>query len=391
MPIIAIGVIIAIAVQSNLAHQVLHRDARARRRDAVGVAAVRSSLGCIVLGMGLPTVAAYVIGAILFVPALQQARRRRRCRRISSCCSSACCRWSRRRWRSPPTRRRHRRRRLRTRPGWIAFKLSACRAFLIPIAFVRDPAILSGDGHAARSSPSRFVSMTAATFCVGWCSLEGYLNGAIGWPERLAHSARHRSRSDLRAARAPGGCARGAAPRSPACVAGAGRQDAPPQGGDAKARRSRRESRWFADPATGRRIRQVTAHPSHPPPPVLLRAALRRRDAAAGLRLASDRRRRSSSSRTRNATRAGDRPAGPRRLVDPSLARRPLRRVRRRDAGHGGSTSRRCARSSPGRLRRGRDAREGHGRRRDGHDRALARRPLVGGAGQGRAGDALRA
>ena len=48
-------------------------------------------VGLIVIGMGLPTVAAYMIGAILFVPALQKLGVD--CsRRISSCCTSAYCR-----------------------------------------------------------------------------------------------------------------------------------------------------------------------------------------------------------------------------------------------------------------------------------------------------------
>ena len=140
-----------------------------------------------------------------------------------------------------------------------------------------------------------------------------------------------------------------------------------------------------------------TAHPPghepsvDPPSSVLLRAGLRPRDEAADLRVVSHRHAADflRGPRQRRAG-AGDRPAGPRRLVDhpvgataatsisppaPAAWRVDLDTLR------GGAARR---------FRRGRDAREGHGRRRDGHHRAVGERPLVGGAGQGRPGDALR-
>jgi TRAP-type uncharacterized transport system fused permease subunit len=69
VPIAAIGIIISIAIQSNLALKF-----STRLMDISGgnliVAMIMIIIGCLIMGMGLPTVAAYIIGAILFVPAL---------------------------------------------------------------------------------------------------------------------------------------------------------------------------------------------------------------------------------------------------------------------------------------------------------------------------------
>lgn len=70
VPIAAIGIVIAVAIQSNLALKF------ASGLISVGggsyaISLILVVLGCIVMGMGLPTVAAYIIGAILYVPALE--------------------------------------------------------------------------------------------------------------------------------------------------------------------------------------------------------------------------------------------------------------------------------------------------------------------------------
>lgn len=69
IPIAAIGIIMAVAVQSNLA---LRFSARLIESGGGNVYAALglTIVGCILMGMGLPTVAAYIIGAVLFVPAL---------------------------------------------------------------------------------------------------------------------------------------------------------------------------------------------------------------------------------------------------------------------------------------------------------------------------------
>jgi TRAP transporter 4TM/12TM fusion protein len=71
VPIAAIGLVIAVAVQSNLALKFagsLVGLAEGSMLLSLGLAI----MGCIIMGMGLPTVAAYIIGAVLFVPALQE-------------------------------------------------------------------------------------------------------------------------------------------------------------------------------------------------------------------------------------------------------------------------------------------------------------------------------
>ncbi len=69
IPIAAIGMIIEIAIQSNLALKF-----SANLIDMSGgqtlAALALIIVGCLMMGMGLPTVAAYIIGSILFVPAM---------------------------------------------------------------------------------------------------------------------------------------------------------------------------------------------------------------------------------------------------------------------------------------------------------------------------------
>ena len=69
VPIAAIGIIIDICVQSNLTLEFSAELADLSGASLPG-ALVLVIFACIVMGMGLPTVAAYIIGASLFVPAL---------------------------------------------------------------------------------------------------------------------------------------------------------------------------------------------------------------------------------------------------------------------------------------------------------------------------------
>ena len=69
VPIAAIGIIIAVSIQSNLALKFSTELIAGSGSSISAIALI--VLGCIVMGMGLPTVAAYLIGAILFVPALK--------------------------------------------------------------------------------------------------------------------------------------------------------------------------------------------------------------------------------------------------------------------------------------------------------------------------------
>ena len=69
IPIAAIGIVIEVAVQSNLVLKFSLNLIGPSAGTMLG-AMLCIILGCLLMGMGLPTVAAYVIGAILFVPAL---------------------------------------------------------------------------------------------------------------------------------------------------------------------------------------------------------------------------------------------------------------------------------------------------------------------------------
>ena len=70
VPIAAIGIIIAVAIQSNLALR--FSSELIGGVESAPAAMILIVAGCIVMGMGLPTVAAYLIGAVLFVPALRE-------------------------------------------------------------------------------------------------------------------------------------------------------------------------------------------------------------------------------------------------------------------------------------------------------------------------------
>ena len=69
VPLAAVGIIMAVASHSNLALKFV------TLLSSLGAGSVYMSLGlvivgCIIMGMGLPTVAAYIIGSVMFVPAM---------------------------------------------------------------------------------------------------------------------------------------------------------------------------------------------------------------------------------------------------------------------------------------------------------------------------------
>lgn len=69
VPIASIGIIISVSIQSNLALK-FSTSLIQLSGGFLPSAMALIIFGCIIMGMGLPTVAAYIIGAILFVPAL---------------------------------------------------------------------------------------------------------------------------------------------------------------------------------------------------------------------------------------------------------------------------------------------------------------------------------
>jgi TRAP transporter 4TM/12TM fusion protein len=170
IPIAAIGIIIGVAVQSNLAIK-FSTQMLALGGGTLTGALIFISLGIIMLGMGLPTVAAYVIGAILFVPALQKLGVDQLAAHfyvlffavlamvtppvaLASYTAAGIARAN------------------ANRTGLYAFILSL-PTFLIPIAFVRDPAILFvGDWGE--------IAIAAITLCCGAAAWIVMISGYVG-------------------------------------------------------------------------------------------------------------------------------------------------------------------------------------------------------------------
>ena len=71
VPIGAIGIVIAVAIHSNMALKFSSGLIAWGGGTLVG-SLILVVFGCIIMGMGLPTVAALIIGAVLYVPASQQ-------------------------------------------------------------------------------------------------------------------------------------------------------------------------------------------------------------------------------------------------------------------------------------------------------------------------------
>ncbi|SOC07689.1 TRAP transporter 4TM/12TM fusion protein [Rhodobacter sp. JA431] len=69
IPLCAIGIIMAVATQSNLALKFV-TGLTALGGGNLYLSLILIVIGCLIMGMGLPTVAAYIIGSVMFVPAL---------------------------------------------------------------------------------------------------------------------------------------------------------------------------------------------------------------------------------------------------------------------------------------------------------------------------------
>jgi len=183
IPIAAIGIMVAVAVQSNLALRFSSKliDAGA---GSIYAALLLTIVGCIVMGMGLPTVAAYIIGAILFVPTLIKLGLTPLCAHffvMYYCVLSMI---------TPPVA-------LASfaaaglakagvmETGWHAFRLSLV-LFLIAFAFAFDPLLL-GQGPIL-SVIAAFVGLLVGTGA--WAvALVGYLNGILSPTERICFGA----------------------------------------------------------------------------------------------------------------------------------------------------------------------------------------------------------
>ncbi len=183
VPIAAIGIIIAVAIQSNLALKFSTRLIEAGGAN-VYAALLLTVLGCLVMGLGLPTVAAYIIGAILFVPSLLKLG----VPALSAhffvmyyCVLSMV---------TPPVALASFAAAGLARAGtmdtsWQAFRLSFV-LFLIPFGFVFDLRLL-GQGEPLWVAAA-FLSLLTAT-AVWAVSLTGYLGRPLTWLERVMHGA----------------------------------------------------------------------------------------------------------------------------------------------------------------------------------------------------------
>lgn len=183
VPIAAIGIIIAIAIQSNLALKFSTKLIGSSDGSTIG-AMLLIIIGCIIMGMGLPTVAAYIIGAVLFVPALLQLGITPLAAHffvMYYCVLSMV---------TPPVA-------LASyasaglagahtmRTSMLAFRMSFV-CFLIPFAFVFDPRLLA-QGQSWWTLAA-FVSMLLAT--AAWAiSLAGYFYRPLGWFFRILFGA----------------------------------------------------------------------------------------------------------------------------------------------------------------------------------------------------------
>ena len=179
VPLAAVGMIMAVAMQSNLAMKFVTELANMGSGNLY-LSLIMVILGCLVMGMGLPTVAAYIIGSVMFVPALMGLGVDRLAANFFVMYYSVLSMVT------PPVA-------LATftaaalarsnvnKTGMIAFSMSFV-VFLIPFGFVTDPAILwSGTWHEILIA---MIGMVAAT--LGWAI---FIQGWFGTKTNLIERA----------------------------------------------------------------------------------------------------------------------------------------------------------------------------------------------------------
>jgi TRAP-type uncharacterized transport system fused permease subunit len=179
IPIAAIGIIIAIAIQSNVALKFASGVISAGGGTIFG-SLLLVVIGCIIMGMGLPTVAAYIIGAILYVPALRDLGVPLLGAHffvMYYCVLSMV---------TPPVA-------LASyaaaglagaspmKTGLIAFRMSFV-AFLVPFAFVMDPALLFQTTVLDSIVSCTGLLISTAVWAIG---LVGYGVRRLGWGDRV--------------------------------------------------------------------------------------------------------------------------------------------------------------------------------------------------------------
>ena len=177
-PLAAVGVVMVIATQSNLAIKFV-RLLSDLGSNNLYLSLVLVIFGCIIMGMGLPTVAAYIIGAIVFVPALMDLGIDRLAANLFvlyycvlsmvtppvALCSYAASAIARSN---------------ASKTGVLAFAYSLV-IFLVPFGFINDPHIL-WQGTALQIAVGA-AGMLLATFA--WAVfLMGWLKGELSMLER---------------------------------------------------------------------------------------------------------------------------------------------------------------------------------------------------------------
>lgn len=178
VPIASIGLVIAVAVQSNLALK-FAGSLVSLADGSIFLSLALAMVGCIIMGMGLPTVAAYIIGAVLFVPAIQNLGVEPLAAHFFVfyyCVLSMV---------TPPVA-------LASfaaagvgdapvmKTSWSAFGLSLV-AFFVPFSFVFDPAILWQGSAGAIAIGAAAMLVSTALWAIafgGWCGRP------LGWASR---------------------------------------------------------------------------------------------------------------------------------------------------------------------------------------------------------------
>jgi len=177
-PLAAVGVVMVVATQSNLALKFVSLLSD-MGTDNLYLSLLLVIFGCIIMGMGLPTVAAYIIGSLVFVPALMDLGVDRLAANLFVlyyCVLSmvtppvALCSYAAAGIAKSDA----------NRTGLVAFGYSLV-IFLVPFGFIKDPAVL-WQGSAFQIATGA-AGMLLATFC--WAVfLIGWLRGNLSLPER---------------------------------------------------------------------------------------------------------------------------------------------------------------------------------------------------------------
>ncbi|MCA2015060.1 TRAP transporter fused permease subunit [Vibrio tritonius] len=179
VPLASVGIIMVLATQSNLAFKFVEILSSVGQ-DNLYLSLIMVILGCVIMGMGLPTVAAYIIGSIIFAPALISMGVDTLAANMFImyyCVLSmvtppvALCAYAASAIGHADS----------SKTGFIAFSY-ALVIFLVPFSFITDPVVLwKGSWYLILIA---FLGMLMATFC--WAVfLQGWLKKNLNIVERL--------------------------------------------------------------------------------------------------------------------------------------------------------------------------------------------------------------